>query len=451
MENYEPLEIVGKGSFGTVQRIRRKSDRRIFVWKVLDYGKMSEKEKHLLVAEVNILREFRHPHIVRYYDRIIEKEKTKIYIVMEYCPGGDLAAYIKKCRREKRRIDEAVIWKVFLQTSLALHDCHSRKEGTVLHRDLKPANIFLDASHNVKLGDFGLARVLGSDSLFARTHVGTPYYMSPEQISKKSYNEKSDVWALGCILYEMACLQVPFEAANEAQLATKIKAGRIHKIPSSYSDSIARIIYSMIQVDMAKRPQIVDLLRLPQSSSRLATLPTYNEVQHKLPSNITVQVAAAVAASNKPAAPKPSTKPANTTTQAAEPSYKAPAARPAKPAVDANVTQQASVDKRQAELDKREAQLRIREKAVEKREAECSRREHLLNAREKAANRPAPSVPTFHAENKENTNVVNVKEKLASDLTGEAAAAKPLQPLQNIYDRREKLLARLLNHRIGNE
>jgi serine/threonine protein kinase len=146
---------------------------------------MSEKEKHLLVSEVrdpnrptqphvailkvNILREFRHPHIVRYYDRIIDKGRTKIYIVMEYCAGGDLAAYIKKCRREKRRIEEDVIWKaspqaahepsshslafskVFLQMGLALQECHLRKEGTILHRDLKPANVFLDGENNVKV------------------------------------------------------------------------------------------------------------------------------------------------------------------------------------------------------------------------------------------------------------------------------------------------------------
>ena len=96
----------------------------------------------------------------------------------------------------------------------------------MLHRDLKPANVFLDIDNNVKLGDFGLARTLGSESLFARTHVGTPYYMSPEQIGKKAYNERTDIWALGCILYEMACLHTPFEAQTEAVLAAKIKAGR---------------------------------------------------------------------------------------------------------------------------------------------------------------------------------------------------------------------------------
>jgi len=186
----------------------------------------------------------------------------------------------------------------------------------------------------------------------------------------------------------------------------------------------------MIQVDMTKRPQIMDLLRLPQSSSRLATLPTYSEVQHKLPSNITVQVAAAVAAAKQPAAPvaapvaKPAPVAANVTREAAP-------TKPSAPAHDDKLSQ------RKAELDQREAQVRLREKAVEKREAECIRREQAINAR--------PTVPAFNAD-KENATVVNEK-KHADD----NAPAKPLQPLQNIYDRREKLLARLLNHRIGNE
>ena len=100
------------GSFGKVCKIRRKADGRVMVWKELAYGKMGEKEKQQLVAEVNILRELNHPHIVRYYDRIIDKQAAKIYIIMEYCEKGDLAQIIKGCRQQKDHIAEDVIWKI---------------------------------------------------------------------------------------------------------------------------------------------------------------------------------------------------------------------------------------------------------------------------------------------------------------------------------------------------
>lgn len=91
MENYEKICDIGKGSFGAVSKIKRKADAKILVWKELNYGKMGEKEKQMLVSEVNILRELNHQNIVRYYDRLIDKEKTKIYIIMEYCERGDMA------------------------------------------------------------------------------------------------------------------------------------------------------------------------------------------------------------------------------------------------------------------------------------------------------------------------------------------------------------------------
>lgn len=268
MENYETIGVIGTGSFGTVSKIRRKADQKILVWKELNYGKMSEKEKQMLVSEVNILRELRHPNVVRYYDRIINRETTKIYIVMEYCENGDLSQYIKRCKQKMQHIDESKIWHVAFQVVLALYECHRRKER-VLHRDVKPANIFLDSQNNVKLGDFGLARILGPESMFAYTNVGTPYYMSPEQINEMAYNEKSDVWSLGCILYELACLAPPFEASNSLALAMKIKAGRYPKLPDRYSDDLSRSIKSMLQTEVAKRPTVDDLLQLPQVAVRI--------------------------------------------------------------------------------------------------------------------------------------------------------------------------------------
>jgi len=113
------------------------------------------------------LRELRHPHIVRYYDRIIDKAATKLYIVMEYCEGGDLGAVIKKAKRESGSIEEDTVWKVLAQISSALKECHRHKDTAavataagggaspklkpILHRDLKPGNIFLDGAQNVKV------------------------------------------------------------------------------------------------------------------------------------------------------------------------------------------------------------------------------------------------------------------------------------------------------------
>eukprot|EP01066_Platyproteum_vivax_P003010 Platyproteum_vivax@DN13907_c0_g1_i1.p1 len=268
MDQYEELELIGKGSFGEVWKIKRLSDSKILVWKKLDYGQMNEKEKAQLVAEVNILRDLRHAHIVRYFDRIIDRSKTRIYIIMEYCEYGDLGTLIKRCRREGQWLNEDCIWKIFSQMVQALHECHTRP-AKILHRDLKPGNVFLDSSYQVKLGDFGLARVLGENSIYAKTTVGTPYYMSPEQIERSSYGDKSDIWSAGCLLYEMAALRPPFEAENQYQLAAKIRKGKFKRLPMRYSEELQRVVSWMLNVEPNLRPSVEDLHSVPQVSTRL--------------------------------------------------------------------------------------------------------------------------------------------------------------------------------------
>jgi len=113
---------------------------------------------------------------------------------MEYCERGDLAVFLKKLKADHETIPEKAIWEIFQQIVLALHEIHHRK---IMHRDLKPANIFLDGNNNVKLGDFGLSKKLSDNTNYAYTNVGTPYYMSPEQIEESKYSEKSDIWACG--------------------------------------------------------------------------------------------------------------------------------------------------------------------------------------------------------------------------------------------------------------
>ncbi|XP_042633407.1 serine/threonine-protein kinase Nek2-like isoform X2 [Cyprinus carpio] len=262
-EDYEVLLTIGCGSYGKCQKIKRKSDGKILVWKVLDYGTMAEAEKQMLVSEVNLLRELKHPNIVRYYDRIIDRTNTTLYIVMEYCEGGDLASLINRCIKDRRYLEEQFTLCVMAQLSLALKECHGRSNGssTVLHRDLKPANIFLDVKQNVKLGDFGLARILNHDTSFAKTFVGTPYYMSPEQINRMSYNEKSDIWSLGCLLYELCALSPPFTAYNQTELAGKIREGKFRRIPYRFSDDLNTLLSKMLNLKDYLRPSVESILQ----------------------------------------------------------------------------------------------------------------------------------------------------------------------------------------------
>jgi len=264
LSDFEVISTIGTGSYGTCKKIKRKRDGKVMVWKEMEYGCMSESEKQMLVSEVNLLRELKHQYIVRYYDRIIDRSRAIIYIIMEYCSGGDLASIISRNRKEGAFVSEDFVWKVLVQTTLALKECHRRKNGkAVLHRDLKPANVFLDADQNVKLGDFGLARVLNHETSFAQTYVGTPYYMSPELVNNLSYNEKSDVWSLGCMLYELCALAPPFTASNQAELNRKIRVGEFARIPGQYSGDLDIIIRRMIQVEVMRRPSIDTILTDP--------------------------------------------------------------------------------------------------------------------------------------------------------------------------------------------
>lgn len=150
---------------------------------------------------------------------------------MEFCEEGDLSILIRRLRKENRRIEENTIWKIFTQILQAIDFLHSQ-DNKILHRDIKPGNIFLQKGGSIKLGDFGLSRQFSENSVQAMSHVGTPYQMSPEQVNQLRYDEKCDIWALGCLLHEMATLQPPFQAKNQVQLAQKIRSGKIENMPN---------------------------------------------------------------------------------------------------------------------------------------------------------------------------------------------------------------------------
>ncbi|KAJ7799278.1 kinase-like domain-containing protein [Mycena olivaceomarginata] len=250
---YDTLPEIGRGTFGIVRRVRRKSDGMIFARKELNFQRMSPKDRKQIAAEVNILKNMQHDHIVRYVERFVDHEAGLLYIIMEYCGGGNLSTVIKRAMRKNRPIPEGAIWDYFLQILLALDHCHNT-EGNVereqiVHRDLKPENVFLDGANSVKVGDFGLSKALVQDG-FANTYVGTPHYMSPELMQGKAYNSKSDIWSLGCLIYELCSLKPPFnEAKTQGELEALIRR------------TLGTVIKTMLHPNPAMRPSAAQLLK----------------------------------------------------------------------------------------------------------------------------------------------------------------------------------------------
>jgi len=267
MENYDIIQHLGNGVFGKILKISRKSDSKILLCKEVFYGDLSEKEKKQVVNEVNIIRELKHPNITKYHDRIVDKQSCMIYMITEYCEGGNLLQLLKQSKRDKSYLPEDTVWKYFMQIVLALHECHRNK---VIHRDIKPSNIFMDSYKNPKIGDFGFAKVIDQQNhQLAATDYGNSYYLVPEQLEEDRYNEKSDVWACGCLLYEMCALNPPFVASNPLSLALKVKSAKFERIPSKYSDELQRVIVWILNRNWQERPSVDDLLNIPEISMRL--------------------------------------------------------------------------------------------------------------------------------------------------------------------------------------
>jgi serine/threonine protein kinase len=229
-----------------------------YIMKELNLSTLDSSLRSAAHNEVNLLSQLTHPFIVSYIDSILAEEK--LYLITEYCARGDLARIIKTNKLNQTPFKEAEIVQWFISIALALKYIHSQN---ILHRDIKSANIFLTSSGEAKLGDFGISKTLSTEDELAKTVIGTPYYLSPELCEGRTYNKKSDIWALGCVLYELTTLNHAFNGTTLPTLVLKILNGTYAPIPKHYSDDLKQLIDSMLQQDPNNRPTITQLLKLP--------------------------------------------------------------------------------------------------------------------------------------------------------------------------------------------
>ena len=187
--------------------------------------------------------------------------ENELYIAIEWADKGDLKRFIKKICQEGDKLEEIRLIEYSRQLASALQHMHEKR---IIHRDLKPANILIFSDGTLKLGDLGLGRYMSDETFKAFSKVGTPLYMSPEVIRNDGYDFKSDVWSLGCVIYELVTFKSPFrtdEKISLYDLFTKINKGDYPKIiDDKYGPFIKDLIEKMLKVNPEERVSLEEVL-----------------------------------------------------------------------------------------------------------------------------------------------------------------------------------------------
>ena len=275
MQKYEIVRELGTGSYGKVLLAKNRRTNEQVAIKEIQIANLTPEARDKAMQEVELLRSLDHPNIVRLRDSF--HDKGVLHIVMEYVDGGDLAEKIKAQGTTKAFTEDEIL-SIFVQMTLALEYIHERK---IVHRDIKPQNVFLTRVGVVKLGDFGVARALEGTQDLCQTVIGTPYYLSPEVWTNSPYNSMTDIWSLGCILYEMCALKRPFTGRDAAQLFAAVARGKYDPLPARYSKGIKMLVDSMLSVVPTQRPTASQILQLPFIKTKIMGKIKENEAQLK--------------------------------------------------------------------------------------------------------------------------------------------------------------------------
>ncbi|KFR04426.1 Serine/threonine-protein kinase Nek11, partial [Nipponia nippon] len=270
---------LGNGSFGSVYLVsdrKAKQGEELKVLKQISVGDLKPNETVEANLEAQLLSRLDHPAIVKFYASFVERDS--FCIITEYCEGGDLDFKIQEYKESGKIFTQRQIIDWFIQLLLGVNYMHERR---ILHRDLKAKNIFLK-NNLLKIGDFGVSRLLMGSCDLATTFTGTPYYMSPEALKHQGYNTKSDIWSLGCILYEMCCMNHAFTGHNFLSVVLKIVEGDTPSLPDRYPSKLNAVLCSMLNKNPSLRPAAAEILKIPYIDEQL------KNIQYKF-TNMTVK------------------------------------------------------------------------------------------------------------------------------------------------------------------
>jgi serum/glucocorticoid-regulated kinase 2 len=243
LDDFELLKVLGRGSFGKVMQVRKKSDGKIYAMKILKKRAIiARNQVEHTKAERKILQSLQHPFLMTL--RYAFQSKEKLYFVLDYFQGGELFFHLKNNRRFPEDVARIYVGEI----ALALGHLHSLQ---VIYRDLKPENILLDDNGHVCLTDFGLSKdVDPSDK--AHTFCGTPEYLAPEIVTGAGHDKAVDWWSLGILLYELTVGIPPFYSQNVNEMYNKIQHG-VLRFPPFLSENCKNLIVQLLNRDPKKR------------------------------------------------------------------------------------------------------------------------------------------------------------------------------------------------------
>ena len=265
MDNFEIICKLGSGGFSKVYKVKRKIDNQIYALKKVQILNLSEKQKLSSLNEIRVLASIKNKYIINYKEAFLDEKDCTLCLVMEYADKGDLEKRIKEQKEKGKYFNEKDIWKVFIQIVNGLKSLHDQG---IMHRDIKSSNIFLFSNGMAKIGDLNVCKILSNDNL-GHTQAGTPAYAAPEVWMEKPYGLKSDIWSLGCVLYEMITLKCPFREDNMMKLYNKILVGEYKKIPNKFSEELNWIVGKMINSEINKRFSCEEILNCEYIQKRI--------------------------------------------------------------------------------------------------------------------------------------------------------------------------------------
>ena len=276
LNEFEIMNFLRNGEKCLLLKVKRKVDNIYYLLKHFNFQILNEKEKENAFNESKILSILKHPNIIELKKAFFNELKNSFNLIMDFPSNDSLKDKIQYSIQNKRYLEENTIWEVFTQILIGLNYLH--KKG-IIHRNLQSKNIFISKHKLIKITDFNCCYIHNKNMALYQPLITISSYTAPELLNKQKFSYKCDIWSVGCIIYEMAALTLPFKSIN------KIHRNNINidfeSFPTFYSSNLKSIISDMLALDSSKRPSTHTLLNFSNVKETAKKLnPIYT--QHKI-------------------------------------------------------------------------------------------------------------------------------------------------------------------------